>query len=307
MARRRRPLRRSRRPGFRPLRALLVLALLGGLAYVLLQRHDLARLVRHPPPHAKHAHAAAALTAASPPAAQAFPQPSGASPAPTPSGEARVAIIIDDCGYNMARDSRFLSLPVPLTLSVLPMTPHGREIAQAASAAGKSVILHLPMEPETLGPHSDPGPGVITTAMSDDQVRSQVQADISSLPPVSGANNHMGSKASGDQRVMRDVLEVFQRDHLFFIDSVTSTQSVGLTTAQELGVPTAARDVFLDNQATVPYVEDQLKQTETLALQRGSAIAIGHPNEATAEALAALIPQMEAAGVTFVPAASLVH
>jgi polysaccharide deacetylase 2 family uncharacterized protein YibQ len=223
------------------------------------------------------------------------------------SGAARVAIIIDDCGYSMERDRRFLSLPIPLTLSVLPMTPHAREIADAATAAGKAVILHLPMEPQVTGPHSDPGPGAILTAMTDQQVRVQVQQDLASLPAVPGANNHMGSKATSDPRVMRDVLEVFQQEHLFFIDSGTSTQSVAFSTAQQLGVPTAARNVFLDNEASVPFVEDQLKLTESIALKNGTAIAIGHPNEATAQAIAAFIPQMQAAGISFVPAADLVR
>jgi uncharacterized protein len=207
----------------------------------------------------------------------------------------------------MERDGKFLTLPIPVTLSVLPMTPHAREIADEATTAGKSVILHLPMEPEVTGPHSDPGPGVITTSMTDDEIRAQVEKDLAALPPVPGANNHMGSKATSDPRVMRDVLEVFARDHLFFIDSETSTHSVGATTAQELGVPTATRDVFLDNQATQAYVENRLQDAVAVALRHGQAIAIGHPNEATMQAIAALVPRMQAAGITFVPAADLVR
>jgi polysaccharide deacetylase 2 family uncharacterized protein YibQ len=230
------------------------------------------------------------------------------SAAPSPSSTAvtspRIALIIDDCGYSLPRDLRFLKLDIPVTLSILPMTPHGKEVAEAAQAAGKSVMLHLPMEPQSSAAH--PGPGEITTEMTDDQVRAQTAADISSLPPLPGANNHMGSKASSDPRVMRDVLSVLKRDHMFFIDSMTALTSVGASTARELGVPTAVRDVFLDNQATVPYVEAQIKRLEALARKNGVAIAIGHPNPQTAQALETMVPQLQAAGFTFVTAQSLV-
>ncbi len=216
-----------------------------------------------------------------------------------------MAIIIDDCGYSMPRDRVFLSLAIPVTLSILPITPHGREIAAAAAAAGKYAIVHLPMEPESSA--ADPGPGVITTEMSDDQVRSQVASDLDALPPLPGANNHMGSKATSDRRVMTDVLGVLKARRMFFIDSMTSVVSVGADTARSLAVPTAARAVFLDDQVTVPYVEGQLRETIARAKADGSAIAIGHPNPQTDQALVEMIPQMEAAGIVFVPAQTLVH
>jgi uncharacterized protein len=198
-----------------------------------------------------------------------------------------------------------LTLPIPITLSVLPMTPHGREIADAARAAGKYVILHLPMQPESAA--ANPGPGAITTDMSDDQVRAQVQDDLNALPAVPGANNHMGSRATSDQRVMNDVIGVLKEHHMFFIDSVTSPSSVGAATARAMAVPSASRAVFLDNQATIPYVDGQLRATMARALKYGTAIAIGHPNPQTDQSLAAMIPQMQAAGIVFVPAQSLVQ
>ena len=244
------------------------------------------------------------------PAATAAAQPSvplvGPSTAPTASAKlARVAIIIDDCGNSMQRDGQFLGLPIPLTLSILPWTPHGKEIAVAAQAAGKNVMLHLPMQPES--DTANPGPGAIETSMTDEQVQRQVEADIDSLPPLPGGNNHMGSKATSDPRIMRDVLDVFQQRHLFFIDSETGVASVGAQTAKQLGIPTAERDVFLDNSLAEKDIENQLLETQRVALRSGSAIAIGHPNPTTAQALAAMIPKMEAAGITFVPAQTLVR
>ena len=230
------------------------------------------------------------------PAIAPTPLPSGATPAP------RVAIIIDDCGYNLSRDLRFLKLPIPITLSILPMTPHGKQVADAARLAGKAEMLHLPMEPESTT--ANPGPGEITTAMSDDEVKKQVEEDIASLPELPGANNHMGSKATSDPRVMRDVLGVLKANDMFFIDSMTAYTSVGAATARDLSVPTAERDVFLDDQVDVSYIEGQIRDLEAVARKKGVAIAIGHPFPQTAQALEQMVPQMQAAGFSFVTASS---
>jgi len=258
-------------------------------------------------------HAPAAVPAQTEPPATIAPtgSPAGASlTAPVPSGTAQspgpqVAIIIDDCGYSETRCKLFLQLPIPITLSILPLTPHGKQIESDALAAGKSVMLHLPMEPES--PQANPGAGAITTEMNDEQVHAQVESDVDSLPNVPGANNHMGSKATSDPRVMHDVLDVLRERHMFFIDSMTSGSTVGESTARELGIPTAQRDVFLDNSKDLKYIQGQLEQVQRVALERGSAIAIGHPNESTAQALAEAIPEMQAAGITFVTAQSLVR
>jgi len=227
------------------------------------------------------------------------------SPSPAPSGAPRIAIVIDDCGYSLPRDVVFLKLPIPITLSILPMTPHGKEVAADAVAAGKAVMLHIPMEPFSSSAH--PGPGEISTEMSDAQIETQLNADIASLPPLPGANNHMGSKASSDPRVMRDVINILKRNDMFFIDSMTAMTTVGASTAHELGVPTAERDVFLDDEVNVPYIEGQIRQLEATAKKNGVAIAIGHPFPATYEALAATVPKMQAAGFAFVDAKTLVR
>ena len=87
---------------------------------------------------------------------------------------------------------------------------------------------------------------------------------------------------------------------------MTAMTSVGENTAHDFGVPTAARDVFLDDQVNVPYIEAQIRALEAVARKNGTAIAIGHPFPQTAQALETMVPQMEAAGFTFVSAQSLV-
>lgn len=259
--------------------------------------------------------AVAEATAIPAPAQTIEPTPSAApsetpgAPSPPASPRAanpnapRLALIIDDCGQWIATERGFVALPVPLTLSVLPDVHYTATIAQEAQAAGKGVMLHLPME--TLS-GMDPGPGKVTTSMSDAQIEAQVEADLAQVPLAKGVNNHEGSKASADPRVMRDVLgAIAKHGELFFIDSRTNSKSVGESVAAAAGVPTAGRDVFLDNKADVAYSEAQLREAATIAKRSGSAIVIGHPRPTTLEAVRALIPELQAQGIDFVLAQSL--
>jgi polysaccharide deacetylase 2 family uncharacterized protein YibQ len=228
------------------------------------------------------------------------------SPRPAYSGKtAKLALIVDDCGQWIATERGFVALDVPLTLSVLPGVPYTGTIAREASNAGKGVMLHLPME--TLS-GMNPGPGKVTTEMTDAQIVAQVEADLAEVPLARGVNNHEGSKASADPRVMNDVIGVLaKRGGLFFIDSMTNAASVGERVAAANGVPTAARDVFLDNQEDVAYSEAQLREAAAIAHRNGSAIAIGHPRATTLAAVKALIPELQAEGIEFVLASSLAN
>lgn len=216
----------------------------------------------------------------------------------------KLALIVDDCGQWIDTERAFIALGIPLTLSVLPSVAYTGEIAREASDAGKGVMLHLPME--TLS-GKYPGPGEVTTAMSDDAIIAQVQADLAQVPLARGVNNHEGSKASANRRVMRDVIGVLaQHGDLFFVDSRTNAATVGEQTAQELGVPTARRNVFLDDRADVAYSEAQLLDAAAIAKRQGSAIAIGHPRPTTLAAVRAMIPRLEADGIQFVLVQDLV-
>jgi polysaccharide deacetylase 2 family uncharacterized protein YibQ len=218
------------------------------------------------------------------------------TPAVNPNGP-QLALIVDDCGQWIATERGFVALGIPLTLSVLPDVPYANVIATEASDAGKGVMLHLPME--TLS-GLNPGPGKVTTEMSDAQIVAQVRSDLADVPLARGVNNHEGSKASADTRVMRAVIGVLAQHSLFFIDSRTNVASVGEATARAMGVPTAARDVFLDNRADVAYTEAQLSQAAAIARRTGSAIAIGHPRPTTLAAVRAMIPRLQALGIQFV-------
>jgi uncharacterized protein len=221
-----------------------------------------------------------------------------------PGGRARLAIIIDDCGQWPVTERAFVALPFPLTLSVLPHVRFGSAIARDASAAGKGVMLHLPMQTVS-GRY--PGPGTITTTMADAAIRSEVADDLAELPQARGVNNHEGSLATQDARVMGDIADVLLADKQFFIDSRTSSASVGESVTRGRGVPSARRSVFLDDVDNEAAVEARLREAIGEARATGSAIAIGHPRAATLAAVRIVAPTAAADGVDLTLASALVH
>jgi polysaccharide deacetylase 2 family uncharacterized protein YibQ len=226
------------------------------------------------------------------------------SPSPAASSGPKLALIIDDCGQWPDTERGFIALPIPLTLSILPDVRFNHTIEREAAAAGKGIMLHLPMETMS---GMNPGPGKVTTEMDDAAIAEQVQHDLDDVDLATGVNNHEGSKATADARVMNDIATVLARDDRFFIDSMTSSKSVAEATARAHGVRVAARDVFLDNRADVAYTEGQLRSAAAIAKRTGSAIAIGHPRPTTLEAVRDLVPELQAQGINFVLVSSLVQ
>jgi len=213
-------------------------------------------------------------------------------------GAARVALVIDDFGY--ARGGiidEFLDLEVPITVSVIPTLPHSQAVLAKAADKGKEIMLHLPMEAEAFV--SDVPPVLISMSSAD--IESLVEKYLGQLPGVAGANNHLGSAATRDERVMNAVLGVLQKRRLYFLDSLTSSKSIAYNAAGRLGVPAARNDIFIDTgteeEAVVAGRLDQLLDT---AKERGFAVGIGHPRPWTLRAILASREKARADGIEFV-------
>jgi len=217
-----------------------------------------------------------------------------------------IAIVIDDFGNAMKGSEQMLNLPVKITVAVMPFLPTTKKDAEEAFRMGHDVIVHLPMEPNN-GKRSWLGPGAIMTDLSDEEIRRRVEAAIDEVPHAIGMNNHMGSKATSDERVMRVVLQVCKERGLFFLDSRTSYRTVVPKVAAELGVQTLHNNVFLDDVYTPNHVARQLREVKKFIRQHEHCVVIGHvgpPGMITSGLLRDAIPGLlnEAA---FIPLSSM--
>lgn len=223
----------------------------------------------------------------------------------TPAGPvhgARVALVIDDLGHDVADLQPLEALGVPVTYSVLPFEPQTPEVVAELRRRKVEILLHLPMEPRN---GENPGPGALLQGMSDGELRQRTEAALKAVPGAVGVNNHMGSLLSAEEGPMSTILSVLAERSLFFLDSRTSADSVGYKVALGLGVPAAERQVFLDGEATPEAIHTQFQRLLALARAKGSAIAIGHPHPETLAALTREVPKAKADGFEFVPVSYL--
>ncbi len=210
----------------------------------------------------------------------------------------RVAIVIDDVGYDDKVFRKFTELRVPVTFSILPGERYSKYIAREASKLDYEIMLHLPMEPH--GSWSNPGSHAILSAMTRDQMLKQLSDNLDAVPNVTGINNHMGSLLTEDRFIMRILLEEMQKRGLFFLDSRTSSRTVAYSVAKSIGVRSADRDVFLDNKPDIGYIKGQIDTAIRIAKKKGEATAIGHAKPETAAAILEKLPDFEKEGIEIV-------
>ncbi|MCC6915025.1 MAG: divergent polysaccharide deacetylase family protein [Rhodospirillaceae bacterium] len=210
-----------------------------------------------------------------------------------------IAIVIDDMGVDRARSLRMIELKGPITLSLMTYADNLPDLAARARRAGHEVMAHLPMEP--IDPKENPGKGALRVSMDEAAIRATLAADLDPWNGYVGINNHMGSRFTTDRARMNVVMAELKSRGLLWLDSKTIQGSAGTAAAQAAGVPYIERDVFIDNEQTVDAVLAQLADAEKVARSRGSAIAIGHPHEATLDALARWLPEADRKGIALVP------
>ena len=194
-----------------------------------------------------------------------------------------VAIIIDDMGYHKKIGNLLLELPMNLTFSFLAAAPFTAELEEKAYQSGRCIFLHLPMEPKSK--EWDPGPGALFIGQSKEEQAKLFHRNLQGVPHAVGVNNHMGSLYTENRESMDSLMQLLKEQGLFFVDSFTTGNSQGVKAASSAGVPTARRHIFLDNVHSQDRVCAQLQQLVNHAEEKGWAIGIGHPNDATLAAL----------------------
>jgi len=213
----------------------------------------------------------------------------------------RIAIIIDDWGYNLNNARYLQDIKTPITAAVLPGLPYSKTISKIARKNGKQVILHLPLESKA---NKHPEKNTIYCAMSKNEIVERLNQAIEGVPGISGVNNHQGSKATENMQVMGIILPQLKQKNLFFLDSRTTDESVCAGIAKKSGVRYAKKDVFLDlpspalkDEKLRIYIKRQLDKLCKIALKNGYAVGIGHDRKDTLRVLNDNLSLLEKNGI----------
>ena len=214
--------------------------------------------------------------------------------------------MIDDLGNDRGALERIAAWRYAVAGAVLPGLADSAAAARHLARSGKEVLLHLPMEPDGY-PGVKPGPGVVLRSDSDERIAQIVAEDLESVPGAVGVNNHMGSAATADPRVMRAVVRVLADRGLFLLDSRTTEASVARRVAEEISLPAVSRRVFLDSVPSAAAIDRSFRELLERARKDGTAIAIGHPYPETMAMLERELPKLEEKGVTLVRVKTLLE
>jgi polysaccharide deacetylase 2 family uncharacterized protein YibQ len=218
---------------------------------------------------------------------------------------AKLAILLDDLGSDLAAANHIFALNVPVTVAVLPFHTHSQQIAREAKNRGCEVMLHLPMQSLA---NEAPEQDELRPGLSSNQVEMLVTKMLNAVPEATGVNNHQGSQATANNTLMEELMPVLKNAGVFYVDSRTTAATVAYETAKREGVKAAFRNVpFLDDVQSEVAVRKQLQLAIRLANEKGEAIAIGHPHTQTLAALREMIPEMKRQGVQLVLVSELVH
>jgi len=218
-----------------------------------------------------------------------------------PSG--KLAIVIDDFGQDRNGVKEMMSIDRHLTFAVMPFLRYSADDADDAYEKGYEVIIHLAMEPYS-GKREWLGPKPILANMGDKEVRQIIKDAIENVPHASGANIHMGSKASSEESIMKCVLDELSRMDMYFVDSRTSSKGIADRLAQSYGITCYDRHIFLDEGQPIEHVKQQLTKAMNLSLKQGKAVAIGHVGheggKTTALAIQEMLPEFDKNNVQLV-------
>ena len=269
---------------------LLLLCTVAGTVYLIFLRPGTIKPLSPPIATAPKKKPAAipAKPAAPPPLITSLPIPKTPKPAKLP----LVSIIIDDMGFQDKICDDLLALDLNLSFAFLPFGPHTAAQLAEARRKNRDILLHLPMQAQDS--KWTPGPGSLLTRMDGGEIQATLARDLAAVPHAVGVNNHMGSSFTENRAAMQACLAGLQANNLFFLDSLTSARSVGFPLAKEMGLRTAQRDIFIDNSQDPQKVMEQLDALISLARKKGSAIGIGHPHQATLDALKKYQPKLQA-------------
>ena len=211
----------------------------------------------------------------------------------------KIAIVIDDLGLDKEASARLTGLNGPFTFAFLPYADDLERQTESARRAGHELMVHLPMQSHN--DDADPGDNALLSNLSFEEFSKRIDWNLNRFEGYVGINNHMGSLVTEDPALMVRVMARLRNQGLLFVDSLTTPKSVGKKAARALNVPFVARDVFLDNERSSEYINRQLATTEKVARLRGYAIAIGHPYDATIDALEEWEKTLEFKGLQLVP------
>ncbi|MFH1505017.1 MAG: divergent polysaccharide deacetylase family protein [Candidatus Omnitrophota bacterium] len=205
----------------------------------------------------------------------------------------QIALIFDDLGESLNDLKEIYSLGIPLTVSIIPGLKFSKNIAHIASRCGLSVFIHLPLQPKNKDVFKTNKYRFINSDLSQRETIFLLRRYLNSIRISIGINNHMGSKATEDPKLMEIILKEIKKRGLVFVDSRTSLESVAYKIAREEGMICGYNEGFLDSIDDLKEITGRMSVLIEKAKEKGKIIIIAHPRKNTIDFLKERLPALE--------------
>ena len=226
-----------------------------------------------------------------------------------PLPQARVALVL----YASAEDAGLLAAACrraePFAATIIAEGPGRAAVLDAARAAHRELVLHVPMEPENY-PRVNPGPGTLLVSMNVRHVEAAVRHWLEDTHGAIAVMNLMGSFATQDESFMTAVYRELKRSGVTFLHLQPAPRSVCRSLASRQGVAYDEPDVLLDaepRRADARALDRAWSAALTRARTRGQALVLLRVTKTSAPWLDKAFAPKRLEGVRLVPASEVMH
>lgn len=205
----------------------------------------------------------------------------------------KIAILIDDLGEFDDPIASLWNTSIPFSVSIVPYKTYSLKIAEQASISKKEVLAHIPMDSISDSTKNEPILGNISYNMTKDKIKQEIIKNINAIPFAVGINNHRGSAITRSIFHIEGIMEVLQKQKMYFVDSYTITDTIACKSAKNFGVPCIERNIVLDQDLDKTSIENNIIRLKNIALSQGFALGIAHANPETIEILSKWFLELE--------------
>ena len=218
----------------------------------------------------------------------------------------RIALIVTNLGLSATYTKAALKLlPEDITLSFSHVAPRLKSWIREARQKGHEVLMDIPMEP--LGfPKNDPGRATLLTSSNEVENLNRLEHVMKKAGGYVGLLGTLGTKFMLHSETFLPILKTIKQRGLIYVDSRSTSRSLGPELASSIQLPKAFNNIFIDKEPSNQKIKDKLDELEKIALKKRFAVGIAQPFPLTIEILSQWAEKLKAKQISLAPITAVV-
>ena len=218
----------------------------------------------------------------------------------------RIALIISNLGLSDTYTKATLELlPEDITLSFSHVAPRLKSWVREARQKGHEILLDIPMEPIGF-PKNDPGRATLLTSSNEVENLNRLEHIMKQAGGYVGLLGTQGTKFMLHSETLLPVLRSIKQRGLIYVDSRSTSRSLGPDLASSIQLPKAFNNVFVDKEPSQEKIKNKLDELERIALKRRFAVGIAQPLPITIEILSQWTKGLKTKQIALAPITAIV-